>query len=346
MKRIILFVIAFMLFKSVATAEDFMTQFEYSEGVSKKAIITVYNKDNKLIEAYPCEVEIEDKIFKTRLKREISDEESVRFYFPETKTILSGVKFLEEEKEEISNILLPYPSEYDAATAFMVVKSADTVVLDDEVKVSLKLLYQGREKELVVEEDKIIDSVPVNESSLYGMPVSSLMEGDVIYCTTYMSGKLRSIELIYRPTGTDIITDTANYGNNFENLYSDGASVTNINPIPISVFRTKNNMEMQYAFGLIKYREDGFITLTNKAGTRNDEIDIRMSPDTVVYVYDAKKRRERVSIGSIYDIEKSDIYNMDKLGNVLSWDSDEIHNYALARMSKANALDIIVYKNY
>lgn len=319
--------------------------FEPFDGIGDKAIVAEFDENNLLVGAAFSEVKTEDELCYIE-----TEAKNVRVCFPMSQVIIkeftekSDVAVTpEKEPEKESEKTLRYPSARDEAEAYMYVSSVDTVVEGTEIMTKLGLYYQGEETEVLFSEDEVIESTSLANIALYGAPLSSLKEGDVIYCASDLSGDIYSVELIYRPLENDIVKSAEDFGTNFEGLFAMGSAVTERNPSGVAVFGTKNRLERQYAFGLIKDKNNTFMTLCNKLG---QEMDITIKHDTVVYVYDMSKRKSKSYIGSVLDIEKSAITGVDTQGNILNWDGDNIHNYALVRMSKGMALDITLYLNY
>lgn len=350
MKKILITCIFMLLLGANVHAEETkLLEFEYSKGIESRGTVAYFN-DDILIGADVCDVIIGDKVCRAEISMP-DDADNVRIYFPKTQTVVKKFKVNEEQKptedEEVSEEKPSvYPTEHDAATAFMFVKSAERAVDNGEEKTKLEVFFRGEEMELWIDDDITLKSVPTLHSELEGAKAYSLEKGDVIYCATNLNGKLRSVELIYRPSEKDIVVGNENFGNNFEMLFSLGNMVTTVNPVPIATYGGKNNLRQQYAFGVIKdVKNTKYVTLCNKSGEADKEMIIDLSANTVVYVYD-KSLRNKVYIGDVGDIEKSEITDIDNDGNVTKWNSDCIHNYALVRMADGVALDIAVYRGY
>lgn len=244
-----------------------------------------------------------------------------------------------------------YPSIYESASvamqAFMVVDDISAAVTtDNDTAYLLKAFYQGREVEIAVPEDFAIHSAPAAQALLIGTPVSALQEGDVIYCSYSLGGRLKDIDLIYRPQEADIITSDMDFGTSFEHLFSIAGTVAE--RWPAIRYGAQRYTDMQYAFGLIKDKTSrNLLVLANKAGLAADDLELNLQNDTIVYVYD-RTLRDKLYIGTVADIAKSEIPNSakDADGNITAWDTDTIYNYALARTCDGLVTDIIVYLNY
>lgn len=362
MRKIIILCIALFLTFTSAYAEDKAShfEFEYSKGVESFGAAAFFDENNKLVAAAKCDVIIGDKICSTELEMP-EGAKGVRLYFPGTQTMIKNFTTIDEpskpdqepDNKPDTNPDNPdkqpsdrYPTELDAATAFMFVKSAERAVDNGEEVTKLDVFFRGEETELLVSDDIKLKSAPIVHDDLTGASADVLEKGDVIYCSTNLSGNLRSIELIFRPESEDIITADTDYGNNFESLFSLGNTVTTVNPVSVATYGGNNNYKYQYAFGVIKdVKNTKYVTLCNKRGLADKDITIDLSADTVVYVYD-KSARKKVYIGTVGDVEKSEIDKLDDDDNVLEWNPELTHNYALVRMRDGGALDIAVYRGY
>lgn len=350
LKRIFFAAMTVMMMTAVFVhADSYKVRFNYCTGVSDEAIAVIFDESNKLSDIQPCKVYTSGGVCTVELSG--AEAENVRLIFPFTKTVIRD--FIKETNSNDTNpddkySCAAYPTELDAATAYMMVKDVSSAAVGDELKTKLDVLFKGEERELFVDEDIKIYSAPVINDALCGEPVSALKPGDIIFCGTNLSGKLRTLELIYRPAARDIVTDTADFGRNFELLYTLGDKVTKANGTPFGIFGGNNNRKRQYAFGLIKDVYSDSFTICNKEGLAAQDIDVDFTPDTIVYVYDKAKKNGNVHIGDISDIIKSGFGRdaMDDLDNIVDWSNDFEHHYALVRMSEGTAMEIALYLNY
>ena len=359
-----------------AEAEDantYYAEFETAEGIESIGMAAGYDENNRLVAASPCDIVIGDEVCSTEFSMDLA-EGSIRIYIPETGTIIKDFITLENPGENPENpgeepgteepgtddpgtqepdipdsdAVSRYPTALDAATAFMVVKDVETTVEDTDIKTVLNVYFRGEEIELVLDDDLVIDSASLMYADLAGEPLTSLSEGDVIYCSANMSGKILSVELICRAPQDDIIMQEEDYGVNFEDIYSLGSVVTEENPVPISVYGAANDNGYRYAFGVVKEKQNGYMVLCNKAGLAENDIEIELTDDTVVYVYDNDENRDKLYIGTTVDIIESEFdgESLDEEGNVIEWNDELSHNYVLVRTSDGVALDVVVYLNY
>ena len=355
--------------EGIQKKDTYYMEFAPSDGIESKGIAAGFDENNLLISASLCDIIIGNDICSTEFEMEMPDNgKNIRIYFPKTGTTVKDFIKIEAPGEIADNGTSDgnntdnepsenpdkvggarYPTELDAATAFMMVKDISEIADDDGIKTKLTVFFRGEETELLVDEEITIGSAPLIYSELTNESVSSLMKGDIIYCSTNLSGKLRTVELVYRPYSSDIIMQDTNFGDNFELLFSLGNTVTTARSTPIAVYGGNNSLRQQYAFGVIKDRKsDRYMQLCNKAGLDANDIIIDLTPDTVVYVYDKSKRNNNIYIGTLADIEKSEFNSklIDDDNNIIGWSDDCTHNYALVRMAEGVALDVAVYLNY
>jgi len=253
-----------------------------------------------------------------------------------------------EQQPEQSTGIEHYPTAADAATAFMVVNKATPTIVEGEEVTELEVLFRGVNKKILVPVEKTLYSAPDAYAELAGEPISSLRCGDVIYCTTNMSGKLNSVELIFRPQKTDYVLDDVNHGNSFEQLFTSAGTVSKRNPVGYLAYGHQAQKGYQYAFGMIKKSKSGkYMMLCNEQGIASQDLEILLSDQTVVYTYDFDSR-EKLSVGAGGSLTASEIpkVTMDEDENILFWEEDAIRNYVLVRMNDGVALDAVVYLNY
>ncbi len=363
---VVIFVLCFSTFVEAEEKKDtYYLEFEKIEGINQKGAVAGFDENNVLISADICEISEGEESYST--SAELLDKtKSIRIYFPKTQAMVKN--FIKAEKGEIATpeeeptpvptkepvatptpqeALSRYPTKLDEATAFMMVNDVTTIVVDDEIKTLLKVFYRGEETEIYVDENMEISSAPDINSDMAGKSVSALATGDIIYCSTNTAGKLRTVELIYRPIEEEIVFADEDFGKNFEKLFAIDGQVTKARPVSVAAYGSDTYKKQEYAFGVIKDRKiASFMMLCNKKGLSEEDIVIDLSEDTVVYVYDAAKRN-KVYIGGAGDIEKSyfDAQTLDLDENVISWSEENVYTYALVRMAEGQALDVVVFLN-
>jgi len=259
------------------------------------------------------------------------------------------VVFVPQPQPELTEEKYPaiYRREIDAISAFAVVTNVSEALLNDEVVCNIEVLYQGRERTFVVEEDVCIISAPDYWNDLKGMGADVLKKGDVINISASLSGRIRGISLIARIEGDEIMTDGIDYGYDFEMLFSENGTVSWGNTkYPINRFGKYSNDDIQYQFGVICDRRGMFYTISNKAGKSEEMIDIIVLPETIVYICDFG-RRLSIERGRVEDIRHSYISSsdMDSEGNIINRSDDTDYAYALSRTVDGVATDVVVFYN-
>lgn len=331
-----------------AFAEGYSLSF-VAEHYGEYGILGGYDENGTLVYAEKLPVVIRNQELQIDPGEEAKNSASLRFFMPQADTVVTELKPVEEKPaDDPKNQISRYPTALDAATAFAVVKKAELASVNDEEVIAMDLLFRGDEIQLYADTGKTLVSAPEEYQELAGADLTALKGGDVIYMTTNLSGDLSSVELIFRPQTQDYVTDGEDHGTSFEKLFTANGAVSTKRPTPYVRYGTGTGKDQQYAFGLICEKNGStYLTLRNAAGREDQEIDVSLTQNTVVYLYD-KTKKEKLTIGSPAEIEKSEIpsASCDEDGNIISWDSDCVRNYALVRMDDGIALDVVVYMNY
>lgn len=231
-----------------------------------------------------------------------------------------------------------YPKEIDAVNAPAVVKSIEETVVDGETHYTAVLLYQGNEITTDIRDSVEISKAPSDYSSVAGNNASALAEGDVIYFTCDLQGRVKTLILVYRPSTDDYILDRDDIGSSFQNIFTPANGTT-------AVYGSKNNAYTVYAFGAPVKKNKSTLLLANASG-KTMEIDTE--DGTIVYNVEVGSRGYNcelagTGIGSIYVnfIEKNNFDDDDD--NVISWDDTDELAYALVRIVDGTATDVIVF---
>ena len=220
-----------------------------------------------------------------------------------------------------------YESERVAIGAFAVVKDVNlTANENDDIMLNISAYYRGREIEFELEEDAIVACKEEGLEQYDGMRADELEEGDIITFNCNLSGKILSIDLLFKAPKTNIITDE-----NYNILFKDTL--------------TKHSCGFGLIADKIKQKE---IILYDSTGLEDKAFYFDLDPETVVYYYDFDGRSDKLSIGTIYDIRKSELtsLNFDENDNIISFPDDITYNYAYARIHDNTVCDIVVYANY
>ena len=218
-----------------------------------------------------------------------------------------------------------YEKNLDALNAPAVIEQVTTTQEDGETYHVLRMLYQGEEITHNVRDWVTIDAAPSWHSELAGRTADYLKEGDVIHFVCDMQHRIRNIDLIYRPDDDNYIYTGGDYGSKFSRLIGrDGYS--------------------SFAFGVLVKTAKGYVLLADMNG-RTTEVDV--SKDAFIYAISASSRRgdhcELRGTGATA-ITKAYVANnnFDDSENVISWDEVDVSSYALARICKGTATEVIV----
>jgi len=322
--------------------------------VEGTVFVAVYGSGNQLVSVKAAKAKMDGKDALVSIaENEIpSGEYTAKVYIPETNVLVIP----EEESAAAPNptakptqgpeeTLHPaYESEAAAMQAFMVVKDVTAGLEDDMPVVVVTGYYKEREVSFTAEEGSMLNSVPDAHRELDGMEIADLQEGDVIYLRASLSGSLTGVDLIFRPMEGDIVAEETGYS--FEALFTvNGLTAGRWAPLK---FGANSDNRNQYAFGVVKERSSkNMLVLTNQAGKEEDDLYLGLTDSTIVYVYD-KTSRNKLSIGAAGDIFPSVIPSdtKDEGGNIIKWNAEDEHHYALVRLYNGIATEIVVYMNY
>ncbi len=239
----------------------------------------------------------------------------------------------------------PYEKAADGVFASALVTNvARSINSDDEEITSLTVYYQGNEVVLPVEDDVKISTAPKAHADLAGQTAASLKKGDVICTSANIAGtRIKTLDLIMRPTKEDIVTSNSDYGDNFEDLFVSGALVAN--KWQYEKYGAKqSNAKYSYAFGIVGTANDRVLTLLNNSGGRYRAMEIDLDKNTYVYSCDTSGKDYDFYLGGIYDIETTLPSSL--LRDRITLDDSYSYNYALVRMVEGTATDIVTFNNY
>ena len=244
-----------------------------------------------------------------------------------------------------------YPSIYekavDAIYAPALVKDVETRTnSNDEDIYAVTVFYQGKEMVIGIEDDLTISTAPEEYSYMKGQTMESLEKGDVICMTANIAGDtIRTVDFVFRPTDEDIVTGGADYGTNFEKLFSAGGKVASKWAV-MNYGEKASSDKYQYAFGIIGKKDGNSLTLINKDGSEDNAIEIDMQKDTIVYSCDVDGKEYEVEIGDTSSIEATIPKSAFSKTGTVELDDRYSYNYALVRVVDGTATDIVVYNNY
>lgn len=361
MRKILIYagIIAALLAQTVF-AEGYSLSF-VSEKFGEYGILGGYDKNGTLVYAEKLPIVSRDGQLQIDPGEETKKAAFLRLFMPQADTVVTELKTVaekpaddskddpkDEPKDDSKEQISRYPTALDAATAFAVVKRAELTVVNEEEMIELDVFFRGTEQKIYADTSKTLASAPEEYRDLADAELTALKSGDVIYMTTNLSGGLSTVELIFRPQTKDYVTDGEEHGASFEKLFTTNGAVSTKRPTPYVPYGRGTGKDQQYAFGVICEKNGNqYMTLRNRAGREDQEIEVLLTQNTVVYLYD-KTKKEKLTMGSSAEIEKSEIpsASLDEDGNIAKWDSDCVRNYALVRMDDGVALDVVVYMNY
>lgn len=240
-----------------------------------------------------------------------------------------------------------YEKEADAIYGMALVKDVGTDInSNNETIYSVTLFYNGKEITVGIEESLQLSSVPDAYPELKGQDAGSLKRGDVICMTASISGdKIRTVDLLFRPTEEDIATGSVNYGSDFEKLFTQSGKVAGKWNYMKYTERPSSD-RYNYVFGIVAERTPGSLILMNKNAMEEETIDLDIRKDTLVYTCDVYGREYTVETSDIYGIETSLPSNIFDRDEPFTLDKDYTYNYALARVVDGITTEIILFNNY
>lgn len=238
----------------------------------------------------------------------------------------------------------PYEEAVDAIYApALITAIAETRDTKDEEAYALTVMYQGQEMTVYVAKDLEISTAPDEYSALVGKTAGSLLKGDVILMTANIAKtKIKTLDLIFRPTKDDIATGSENYGTNFEKLFASGGMTAGRWNIAKYGEKAKGD---GYAFGIVAKSTGGVLTLINKSGVSGSALDIDVNKNAYVYICDVSHKDYNFDLGGAGSIEtslRSSYLNDD----TYTLSEEDSYNYALVRIVDGTATEIIEYTNY
>lgn len=247
--------------------------------------------------------------------------------------------------EEESRFPEVYEIEKDANRAVMVVTSVASVIENEENVCEVKVLFHGRELTYFLPEDISLNAVPEYYDNLAGENVYSLKKGDIIKLNVTFSGKLKSVDLIFRPTSQNPVFSDNDFGDGFLSLFSKNGIVAGEEAYMVA---TPENGGIKsgysYAFGIIKDYNDFELQLCDASGKA---LTIDVANKAICYIASKEDKflPEKASLASIRQSTASKSA-FDEDDNFLGWKEDESYNYAFVRLISNEATEVVLYKNY
>lgn len=333
MKKILSLLAVFTL-TATAYAEQLIVTYD-KDGVLQSVLVYDENKSYNIADDFSAFIYNMDVFSKQKYIPLKEDEEANKDEDTEKKPVT----------QEMPSI---YETQKDAISTFAIVTKVTKTLINDEIVTKVEVLYQGREEIFIFGEDIKIETAPKYKIELLEKSAENLKCGDIINVSFSFSGKIKKLNLIARFENTEIITNDADFGYSFEKLYSaNGLIRWGGEAYPVNIFGQKKNSRVEYQFGVITDKQEGFYTISNKAGKAMEMTEISFLPKTVCYTCDVGNKYE-VAKGTVYDITKSYIpsSDIDLDGNITAWDADVEYTYALSRTVDGIATDIVFFYNF
>ncbi|MCD8181363.1 MAG: hypothetical protein LUF26_07795 [Firmicutes bacterium] len=253
--------------------------------------------------------------------------------------------------EEPATTSSKYPSIYekalDAIYAPALVTDVETSVdSNDEEIYAVTVFYQGEEMKVGIETDLEISTAPDAYSFAVGEDAGALEPGDVVSMTANLAGtRINRLDLLFRPTSENLATDSADYGTDFEELFTSGGKVASQWSY-IKFGEKASSDRYQYAFGIIAMKSGSTLTLINKEASEDETIEVDFQSDTMVYSCDVSGKEYDFEIVDTNSIETTLSESEFKKNGSIELTDDYSYNYAFVRIVDGTATDIILYNNY
>ena len=207
-----------------------------------------------------------------------------------------------------------------------VVKEAGKILDEDtnDVVSYIDAMYWGKEIRIKLEDGACITDTAQGLEAMKNESISELKEGDVLSFKTSLSGSIYGIKLLFRAPDTDLVASAENAG--LFDMTDDGT-----------------------LFGLVADKPNGnVLVLCDSTGQANNFAYVDIEKGTSIYMYDAQKRSDKLSVCTAGEIIKSEIpgVDIDNNDNIIKWSEDCLHNYAYVRTYDGIVCDIVIYANY
>lgn len=194
----------------------------------------------------------------------------------------------------------------------------------NEIVAYIDALYCGEEIRIELEPGFLITDAEAPFSQMKGKSIAELKEGDVLSLTANLAGRLNGIKLMFRAPAVDLVSSSEN----------------------APLFDTTDDGKM---FGIVTDKlNNKTIVISDISGMESKNAYVDLEADTSVYMYDFKKRSDKVRIAVPAEITKSFIpyTDVDEDDNIVNWSDGFIHNYIYVRSYRGVVCDVVIYANY
>lgn len=326
MKKFICFLLMMILSASTVAAEglkayksnNIINKLEVDEN-DQTAVAVIYDDNGNIFSS--TNVSIEDK------------QAYLELLYPETPFTLKLYTDIGTDKAyslscndliEQKEFVPVYGNTAAAIDAFAVVSDVQEFLNKNNDAVALvTVLYRGRKTDLEFDLDYSLDDIQDGGK----IAVTDLTEGDVLNLKANLSGKLSGASLVFKAPKKDSLFDSMEIS---------------------KIYTTVTNKEKMNVYGVVADKDSKTLVLYNAGGLEKDALYLDLDPNTVVYRYDNKLRKEKVSISSVRDIPKSEILKSDKddNDNIINWNEDTDRVYAYVRVYDGVVCDVLLFENF
>lgn len=325
MKKLICFLLMIIISASTVSAEglkayrsnNVINKLEVDEN-DQTAIAVIYDDNGNIFGS--ANVDIKDK------------QACLELLFPKTPFTLKLYSDIGTDKSyslsyteliEQNEFVPVYGNTAAAINAFAVVSDVQEFLNKNNDAVALvTVLYRGRKTDLEFDPDYSLDNMA------YGgkIEVGDLKAGDVLRLEANLSGILYGADLIFRPPTTDSLSDSLEIS---------------------KIYTSVPEKERMTVYGIVAEKDSKTLVLYNAGGLEKDALYLDLDPNTVVYRYDNKLRKEKVTISSVRDISTSEILKIDKddNDNIINWNEDSDRVYAYVRVYDGIVCDVLLFEN-
>lgn len=215
-----------------------------------------------------------------------------------------------------------YEKASDALHAPAVVTSVSEIFSEGENRYMLSMLYQGNEITASVGSDISITAAPKNDNNIVGKSANCLSPGDIIHFNCDLQGRIKNIQLIYRP--------------DFINYIADGVKLNSL---------CGSDGYSKLSFGIPVKTTKHSITVADENGKIND---IDVHEKAFIYSISQSPRDVICELSGIGSNSVDTVYvnskNTDDIGNILSMKELSDISFVLIRSVRNTATEIFVFE--
>lgn len=272
---------------------------------------------------------------------------STHLIFSDRIEIITPDKVADKEdkvEENSSNYPAVYNKEKYANRAIMLVTSVSNIYKDNELYVSVGVLFHGKERTLYIDPDVLISNTPEAYGDVSGETAASLKKGDIINVSLLLGKSVDEVYLIFRPTIQNPVLQDTDFGIGFYKLFSTNGMVIGKSDYKVMTPNTGVMNGYGYAFGMILDRNDNELQLCDKNG---EVLSVDIADGAIIYEVNTEEKFE-ASASSLSALRKASgaRKSFDEDGKFSGWKMDANYNYAFVRTIDKDATEVVLYKNY